>query len=90
MFRTDACGLGTVTDTCDSTPPLIIVIDLRIVAGTGVACRNAEEGERRAEKAMAAGSVIGAHVVRVMADEEAGDYGEPEYLASYGVVPATE
>jgi hypothetical protein len=26
-------------------------------------------------------------VVRVMADEEAGDYGDPEYLASFGTVP---
>jgi len=62
----------------------------RIVAGTGVACRSAQEGLRRADKAMAAGSVIGAHVVRMMADEEAGDYGEPEYLATVGVVPTVE
>jgi hypothetical protein len=55
--------------------------------GTAIACRNAEEGLRRAEKAMAAGSAVGAHVVRVMNDEEAGDYGDPEYLASLGVVP---
>jgi hypothetical protein len=55
--------------------------------GTAVACRNAAEGVRRAEKAMQAGSAIGAHVVRVMNDEEAGVYGDPEFLASLGVVP---
>jgi hypothetical protein len=44
-------------------------------------------GVRRAEKAMASGSAIGAHVVRVLNDEEAGVYGDPEYLASLGVVP---
>ena len=62
----------------------------RVMPGTAVPCRTEAEGERRAEKAMAAGSVIGAHVVRVLADEEAGDYGEPEYVATFGVVPATE
>ena len=55
--------------------------------GVPIACRNAAEGMRRAEKAMAAGSAIGVHVVRVMNDEEAGVYGDPEYLASLGVVP---
>ncbi len=58
-----------------------------VVAGVPVACRNAAEGERRAEKAMAAGSAIGGHVVRIVADEEAGDYGEPVFLGAYGVVP---
>ena len=62
----------------------------RLAAGAGIACRTPEEGARRAEKAMAAGSVIGAHVVRIMADEEAGDYGEPEFIATYGEVPPTE
>jgi hypothetical protein len=45
---------------------------------------------RRAEKAMASASVVGAHVVRIMADEEAGDYGDPEYLASLGTVPQVD
>ncbi len=58
-----------------------------LLPGTAVACRNAEEGVRRAEKAMAAGSAVGAHVVRVMNDEAAGDYGDPEYLAAFGAVP---
>ncbi len=56
-------------------------------AGTPIACRNAEDGQRRAEKAMAGGTIVGAQVVRVMADEEAGDYGEPEFLGIYGRVP---
>jgi hypothetical protein len=58
-----------------------------LMPGTAIACRNAEEGLRRAEKAMAAGSAIGAHVVRVTNDEEAGVYGDPEYLAALGSVP---
>ena len=58
-----------------------------LVAGVPVACRSPEEGVRRAEKAMAAGSAVGAHVVRVLNDEEAGDYGDPEYLAAFGAVP---
>jgi hypothetical protein len=58
-----------------------------IAAGTPVACRDAAEGERRAVKAMAAGSAIGAHVVWVSADEEAGDYGDPVYLSAHGTVP---
>ena len=58
-----------------------------LLAGTPVACRSHEEGVRRAEKAMQAGSAVGAHVVRVINDEEAGDYGDPEFLAAYGAVP---
>lgn len=58
-----------------------------IVPGVPVACRTEAEAERRAEKAMAAGSAVGGHVVRIVADEEAGDYGEPVYLSAYGVVP---
>lgn len=56
-------------------------------AAPPIACRNAEEGQRRAEKAMASGAIVGGQVVRVMADEEAGDYGEPEFLHVYGRVP---
>ena len=58
--------------------------------GTPVVCRDPAEGERRAEKAFAGGSILGAHVVRMVVDEEAGDYGDPEYLFSIGDVPATE
>lgn len=46
-------------------------------------------GMRRAEKAIVGGHAVGAHVVRVLADAEAGDYGEP-YLAALGTVPDSE
>ena len=52
--------------------------------------RDAAEAERRAEKAMAAGSVVGAHVVQISADEALGDYDDPVYLSSYGVVPEAQ
>ncbi len=58
-----------------------------VTPGVPVPCRNAAEGERRAEKALASGSAIGGHVVKMVADEEAGDYGEPVYLAAFGTVP---
>ena len=61
-----------------------------LAPGKPVPCRNAEEAIRRAEKALAAGAAAGAHVVRVVADEDAGDFGEPEYLASLGTVPEPE
>ena len=55
--------------------------------GQAIACRNPEEAQRRAEKAMASGMIVGGHIVRIMADEEAGDYGEPEFVHVYGKVP---
>lgn len=58
--------------------------------GPPIVCRDPAEGERRAEKAMAAGSILGAHVVRIAVDEDAGDYGEPDYLFTFGHVPVTE
>ncbi len=58
--------------------------------GTPVVCRDPAEGERRAEKAMAGGSILGAQVVRMVVDEEMGDFGEPEFLFTIGAVPATE
>jgi hypothetical protein len=39
---------------------------------------------------MAGGRIAGAHILRVMDDMAAGDYGEPEYLAEFGRVPNTE
>jgi hypothetical protein len=60
-----------------------------VAPGTAVACRNVQEAERRAERAMNGnGKVIGVHIVRVIADEEAGDYSEPDFLATIGIVPA--
>jgi hypothetical protein len=58
-----------------------------VIPGPPIACRNREEAARRAEKAMAAGAAIGGHVVQMTADEEVGDYGEPEYLLTVGMVP---
>lgn len=58
--------------------------------GTPVVCRDPAEGERRAEKAMAGGSILGAQVVRLVVDEEAGEYGDPDYLFSIGAVPAAD
>ena len=55
--------------------------------GLPVACRTQQEAQRRAEKAMSSGSIVGGHIVRIMADEEAGDYGEPEFMNVYGRVP---
>lgn len=56
-------------------------------AGVAMACRTAEEGIRRAERAMAGGSILGAEVVRVVHDAEADEFGEPEFLAKLGRVP---
>ena len=49
-------------------------------AGVAVACRTPEEGIRRAERALAGGSILGAEVVRVTHDAAADETGEPEYL----------
>ncbi|HSK42092.1 MAG TPA: hypothetical protein VK943_20170 [Arenibaculum sp.] len=58
-----------------------------LVTADGLACRTEDEARRRAEKAMATGRIEGAHVVRQEVDEAAGDYGEPEVLATFGRVP---
>jgi len=55
--------------------------------GTPVACRTPEEGIRRAERALAGGSILGARVVRVHHDEAADEFGPPEYLGDFGQVP---
>jgi hypothetical protein len=60
-----------------------------LVPGQAVQCRNSDEAQRRAEKAMAGGRVVGVHIIRVLDDEASGDYGEPEYLAALGRVPVT-
>jgi hypothetical protein len=58
-----------------------------LAPGPAMACRNPAEAERRAEKAMAGGKIIGGHMVRMRAADAAGEYGEPEYLAALGTVP---
>ena len=56
-------------------------------AAPAMACRNAEEGLRRAERAFAGGSILGAQVVRMTHDDDAGEFGEPEFLGTVGRVP---
>ena len=56
-------------------------------AGVAIACRNPEEGIRRAERALGGGSILGAQVVRMTHDDDAGEFGEPEFLATLGRVP---
>jgi hypothetical protein len=58
-----------------------------VVPGQAVQCWNLDDAQRRAEKAMAGGRVVGAHIIRVLDDETSGDYGEPEYLTTLGRVP---
>ncbi len=55
--------------------------------GTPIVCRTAEEGARRAEKALAGGLIIGARVVRVLHDSATDEFGDPEYLGEFGQVP---
>ncbi len=55
--------------------------------GAAIVCRTAEEGARRAEKALAGGSIIGARVVRVLHDSATDEFGDPEYLGEFGQVP---
>lgn len=55
--------------------------------GPPVVCRTADEGVRRAERALAGGSIVGARVVRVFHDDAADEFGAPEYLGEFGQVP---
>jgi hypothetical protein len=56
-------------------------------AGPAVACRSPEEGLRRAERALASGSILGAQVVRMSHDGDADEFGEPEIFGKLGRVP---
>ena len=56
-------------------------------AGTPVACRSPGEGLRRAERALAVGSILGAQVVRMTHDDAAEEFSDPEYLGTFGQVP---
>ncbi|ACI52227.1 conserved hypothetical protein [Gluconacetobacter diazotrophicus PA1 5] len=63
----------------------------KLEACTPIFCRDVEEGLRRVEKVAAGGTLfVGAHLVRSMVDEDAGDYGEPEILAAVGDLPEVE
>lgn len=59
-------------------------------AGIAIACRTPEEGIRRAERALAGGSILGAEVVRMTHDTAADELGEPEFLGKFGRVPAAD
>jgi len=52
-----------------------------------IPCYSEQNAYARAEKLMAAGKILGVDVVKQVADVDAGDYGEPEYLARLGRVP---
>ena len=52
-----------------------------------IPCHSEQNATARAEKIMALGRVLGVDVVKQVADAEAGDYGEPEYLQRLGRVP---
>lgn len=60
-----------------------------LVSGQTVLCRSVEEAQRRAEKAMTGGRIVGAHVIRVSDDAASGEYGEPDYVIAFGKVPVT-
>lgn len=60
-----------------------------VVSGQAVLCRSVEEAQRRAEKAMMGGRVVGAHVIRVSDDAASAEYGEPDYVLALGRVPVT-
>lgn len=55
--------------------------------GIPIVCRTPEEGVRRAERALAAGSILGARVVRMHHDADADEFGPPEHLGAFGQVP---
>ena len=55
--------------------------------GVAVVCRTAAEGLRRAEKAMAGGSIVGARIVQVTHDGDADEFGAPVHLGEFGRVP---
>ena len=59
-------------------------------AGTAMACRSAEDGLRRAERALENGSILGAQIVRMTHDDDSGEFGDPEYLGRVGRVPETD
>ncbi len=59
-------------------------------AGPPLTCPTLDDGMRRAERALAAGSILGARIVRVTHDDDAEEFAEPDYLAALGQVPEPE
>ena len=54
-----------------------------------MARRSDEHSVGRAEPAVIGGSILGAQVVR-MTHDDAGEFGEPEYLCKFGRVRETD
>lgn len=63
----------------------------RLSPASPILCRTLNEAMRRLEKVKTQElRFAGAHVVRSLVDEEAGDYGEPEILGAAGEVPSED
>ncbi|MFT8591264.1 MAG: hypothetical protein ABF746_08600 [Acetobacter orientalis] len=59
-------------------------------AGTPIQCRTEADALRWIDKVQTGTlSAVGGQAVKMTVDEDAGEYGEPEYLASAGNVPET-
>ncbi|OUI96317.1 hypothetical protein HK17_11880 [Acetobacter indonesiensis] len=59
--------------------------------GSPIMCQSEGEALRWIEKIENKSlSVAGGQVVRMLVDEAAGEYGEPEFLASAGTVPSIQ
>ncbi len=56
-------------------------------AGPPLTCVTLDDGMRRAERAFANGSILGAQIVRVTHDDESEEFADPEYLGAIGQVP---
>lgn len=61
----------------------------RLEAAPPTQCRSIADGHSRADKIEAGSTLfVGAHLVQMTVDEEAGDYGDPVILRAVGEVPA--
>ncbi|OUJ03176.1 hypothetical protein HK14_03150 [Acetobacter cibinongensis] len=59
--------------------------------GIPIACRDEQDALRRIDKVKAGlGDTVGAQAVRMLVDEDAGDYGDPEILGIVGEVPKND
>ena len=62
----------------------------RLVAADALPVRSAKDARARAERLFETGHYAGVDAYSVTADEEAGEYGEPKFLARLGRVPEYE
>ena len=58
--------------------------------GAAIVCINEQSARVRAERLIENQRAAGVDVIKLTADPDAGDYGEPEYLARLGRVPALD